>query len=353
MSEPVDLLSAQSLGLPSIVKAGDTVDLFDRLAGAAHVLGPISSLETIPPGYQVVIRVVRLSLRRGIHTYSQSGGLAPNKPALRALAGVSALSFLSELSGRTDDRSDPDLASYMAVAELTLIDGRKVQRFAEKTVDLRKGSELRQKCKPGDLATKRKFIDRLAQEKATNAVIRDALCLRQVYSADDLALPFVAFGLQYVGFGTAEERRIAALVACGASAAVYGAVLGAPNPVDDVAPILGSPAQAQAQIPETYRDTLDGDAFSPSETEELAEAVRQVNEQHAEQVATQTPATFQATPAMVKAYAVIGVNADQVDEILAGCATKADVVAAYRKAVAEHADRADHEDHPSSDGGAL
>lgn len=137
---------------------------------------------------------------------------------LSKLASVAGMLDVPQASGRVDSGRDPSLVTYRSTMAIRLPDGEWRVLTRECTVKLATlEKEIReQKTKKGkenkdwdsgraapwsderieteirkELLLKEKFMERLAETGAKNRVIRSALALRQKYSPDELAKPFV------------------------------------------------------------------------------------------------------------------------------------------------------------------
>lgn len=235
-------LSPEAIGLPAapLTDPHDVQEVLEHLGKIANLLGPVMALTEIPPDYALVFRVVAFDpeIRGGESSngvwYKQQRGLALHKPALRQLVAAAGIADVPEQSGRLDDGRVPYIATVRVVISVPRLDGSRLPVGATKTVDLRDGSpeyrNITKGAKNEEEAAKlageaRRFIERLAESKAKNAAIRDALAIRQVYTYDEARRPFVFPHLVYVPPDTAEVRAIRTLHALNAPASVYGAAM--------------------------------------------------------------------------------------------------------------------------------
>lgn len=264
----LSVLDPASLGLPPRVAGSQVLGVLERLqSNAINLLGAVTEVTATPPGHVVVVRVCRVNTADGGgHIYKQSGLYALHKPALRQLAELAAVSDVPEHCRRTDDRSDPDYASFVATGRRLGLDGTEIIRTGHADQDLRIGSEVRDALEERialgrvegatrevrndahkaakDLRTKRQFVARLAQEKAENAMIRSILSLRQTYTLAELDRPFVALVPQWVGTGSPVEAAITALIRNNAHASLYPAAIEAASRFDAAPPAIETRAGA-------------------------------------------------------------------------------------------------------------
>lgn len=253
-------MAARSLGLSD--RALDTVDdvreaLEVLQRHKINLLGPVASIDSIPSGYALAFRVLlfptdgypsggdwkRVGDRNsnGIWYQTDGGGLALHKVALRQLAAAAGLSW--------DVRLDVSGARWIASASgrFRTLDGQWRQVTAAKDLDLSdegptaeswRASEKR----PGDaqwrLHKARETGGRVAESKAINAMIRDALCVRSSYTLDQAGAPFVVPVLIWTP-STPEARTMQAAAELGLTSALYGPRMIAP--VLDVEPVAREP----------------------------------------------------------------------------------------------------------------
>jgi hypothetical protein len=130
-----------------------------------------------------------------------------SKTALNQIAKMAGVRWDDARSGRTDDGSDPNFASYKAVGWYIDFDGQKIPITGEKTMDLRDTSERAKKMKPHDLQQSRFFIAEHAETKAKNRALRGGLALQTSYLPDQLGNdhPFVVVKLALNGRTSRED----------------------------------------------------------------------------------------------------------------------------------------------------
>jgi len=259
----------------------DTTSLMEAFGVAsktANLLAPTIRIDFIPPGYSVSLRVVTLDplapdnkgqterARMGggdIYKPEQGGdGFALSKVALDKLAAAAGISWDARLCERMDDGSDPHYCHFRAAGWLIDFDGRRRDICANKAVDLRKGSATITGWTDRRLQIAREHILRLAESKAKNAAIRQALTVKSKYTTEELKRPFVVPTLVFDPnrFEDPEMRKEAQRRitdrALGMTDRVYGPP---PSEPIDVTPVKPEPKSPPPPVSETKPDPEDGE----------------------------------------------------------------------------------------------
>ena len=160
-----------------------------------NLLTPITSIDRLPEMSRLSVRVVPVDTSDGggdcYHSklFMKSNERAPTKVLLDKIAAAAGITWIQ--SRRIDDRSDPYLCEWEAIAEMVDFDGTKRRIIRSKGVDLRDGAPAVQGMSPGMLKQQRTDIATLAESKTCNRVIRSALAMKQKYTAEELKRPFV------------------------------------------------------------------------------------------------------------------------------------------------------------------
>lgn len=166
-----------------------------RAEQTANVLLPIERADYIPPMTAVSLRVVQLDPRPNQGDVYQSRSFCSASEAAITKRGLTKLwanaggQVLD--SHRMDDGGDPHYCSWQVTGEITLMDGSKVRMTGSKEIDLRDGSVEAQTMTDKQLREARRHIMQMAESKAMNRMIRSVLSVKQKYTQDDLAKPFV------------------------------------------------------------------------------------------------------------------------------------------------------------------
>jgi hypothetical protein len=235
-SQPI---APKTLGLPTgliadVAEVGEAIEHLHRLG--VNVLAPVTRIQYLPPGFRLAFRAVLFpfdgewSTVGGVKTngtwYSTDGGFALLKASLRQLAAAAGLSW-----DTVDTSRDRNRWTIKATGRIRTMDGAWRELSATKDWDLRDDGPIvptwaaEAGRKGGDAEKRvlkaREHGGRMAESKAVNAMIRDALGLRSSYSADLARRPFVFPLLVYVP-ETAEARQLQAAVELGVVGQLYG-----------------------------------------------------------------------------------------------------------------------------------
>jgi hypothetical protein len=248
-SRPVALVPAQTEVLATVTQslrdAKAATALLAQAKELGHLVSPAPAVSFLPEGCSVSISALFVDPVR--ETYEQSGnserGLS--KVALDKIAGGAGIDWDPVLSTRLDNRSHPWYCHCKAVGRVRRFDGTWRALSDEFELDLTDGSgevesilarEARKAKSDGtryrgdggrtEIAQKRKFILRLATTGARLRATRQ-MGIRNAYTAEELAKPFIMAQLAFDGYSEdAETRRLfASRIAdnfLGASAALYG-----------------------------------------------------------------------------------------------------------------------------------
>lgn len=235
---PID---PRRLGLPGhpVSEIREVAECLEQAAFlGVNLLSPVTRLDYIPPGYQVAIRAVLFPTEgpwvyasNGTWYKTENGSLALHKPGLRQLAAAAGMSWETH---RLDDGRHPHRWIVQAVGRLRNLDGQWRHVVATKDLDLRDGAPLIDDMRAaaskarggprdptGQILKARAAGARMAESKAVNAVIRDALGLRGSYSEEEAARPFVFPMLVWIP-STPEARAMQAAAELGIVRQVYG-----------------------------------------------------------------------------------------------------------------------------------
>lgn len=267
---------------------GDVERLHEALKQAqkrCNVITPVTRIDWIPPLHGVSLRIVSLDPRpeRGdVYTSPELGkDVALTKVALDKIAAAAGISWDPLLSGRIDDGSDPHYVRFRAVGTITDFDGTQRTISGEKEIDLRDGSPevkriesaaAKKNRDPGpQIARAREHILSMAESKAKNRAIRQALCIKQKYSPEELQRPFVVPKIVFTG--ETDDPAVRRLVqekiierALGSAKALYGPAAPTPTPIRHAPPpLLGtqpSDGDVEGEVPDGDEDIGE----SPDET---------------------------------------------------------------------------------------
>lgn len=244
----VNPLAAGALGLPEglvndVAQVAESLDHLNRLG--VNLLAPLTRIEFIPPGFRLAFRAVLFPLgtprsaqdgwvqiggtwTNGTWYLSDDGGFALHKAPLRQLASAAGLSWET-----FDLSTDLNRWTMKAVGRLRTMDGSWRQVSAIKDLDLRDEGptcpawhDQASRKRPGSNADARilkarEHGGRMAESKAVNAMIRDALGLRTSYPEALARAPFVFPLLVWIP-ETAEARQLQAAVELGVVGQLYG-----------------------------------------------------------------------------------------------------------------------------------
>jgi hypothetical protein len=253
-----------------------------RLAQSqCHLVSPAPVCGSLPEGYELAITMVRID-PYGPGVYSLTG--KKDHPGPEDTVGLDKVSLLQIgnaagadwiISRRTDDRRTNFYCEWEAVAEIQLLDGRKVKRPGNVEIDARDGSgyieEIRTKAEKrarehpdwsndgGDsqILELRKFYVRHAESKAMERAVAN-LGIRRSYKRKELEKPFAVVALSFTGRSDdAETRRYFAQriadAALGSANNLYGGKPSLPGP--------GSPMPQLRAAPPVGSVPYDADAY--------------------------------------------------------------------------------------------
>jgi len=293
----VNPLAAGALGLPEglVADVKAVTESLDHLAQlGVNLLAPLTRIEFIPPGYRLAFRAVLFPVGRvrspedgwvnvggkwtnGTWYESDGGGLALHKAPLRQLAAAAGLSWET-----FDVSTDLNRWTLKAVGRIRNMDGAWRQVSAIKDLDLRDDGPIvpawhvqaKRKDSRGNADARilkaREHGGRMAESKAVNALIRDALGLRTCYPEALARAPFV-FPLLIWLPETTEARAMQAAVELGVVSQVYG-----PSSAGKVYAEAGTVIDAEA-VPEARQLPGHGPDTTPNfkaEAERLAQRER-------------------------------------------------------------------------------
>jgi len=259
--------------------ASAVVDALEEARAAGlNVLAPTSWLETIPPNYEIAVRVVR---PRDNSFWPTGGGRnAPRGEFLLELTRAAGVMWRHELIRRIDPMTEPYLCCFEAVCVAPdPATGNPLVYKGTYQLDLREGSATSddivssaRSAEKGEaqLRQKRRFIVQLCETGAMLRAARKALGVRGDYSNAEKQKPFVLASLVRV----APDERSAARAEAARDAIYYGGLgnIGAtPVPeepetitIDEVrgeyeAPDLGGYADDLGDVAEASFDADDFD----------------------------------------------------------------------------------------------
>lgn len=254
--------------------APSTFSSLDRLLAALDELGErgivIGSVgNVIAPGWAASLMHVPFHPEKDTYRAESKRGLS--KALLDQLAAAAGLMPVPEGCRRIDSGREPHLCAYRYEARLRDLDGQWRPSVATREIDLRDGSATVEQMEAqakrsgkdisGALAQQRAHIVSLAESKARNRAIRQALSLPAGYEPAALAKGvFIVVRASFIGrFGDAETDRAVALMA---SAAALGISL--PPGLFGVS-LPPAPQAAPALPPPEVFEALDYDSAPPAE----------------------------------------------------------------------------------------
>lgn len=170
----------------------------ERVADRCHLLSPASSVGSIPEGCEVVLTSVHVDIDNDTYAPKGGGGLALKKTAIDQIGKALGVSWLPRECYRVDDGSAPYYCHYRVAGMYRSFDGQQAVITGEKIMDLRNGSPMALGMKEAELSMARSHILSHAESKAKNRAIRST-GLRQSYSREELAKPFIAARLMFTG----------------------------------------------------------------------------------------------------------------------------------------------------------
>lgn len=258
----------------------------EAAAEQAHLVSPMTSVGTLPPGWAVAITSVLVDVDR--ETYPTSGGkVGLSKVALDRISAAAGISWV--LSQRTDTETHPHYCAWRVVGRIRNFDGTTREIGGSKQMDLRDGSEAAKQLGAKELGQMRRFIMEHAETKARLRAVR-SIGVATGYTKQDLQKPFVIAQLMLTGkvpgnpeLETALALRLADAALAGASA-LYGAPAAhaqhvAPMLPRSAPPPVGSvPADDDDDLPDSWQQ-------APARTEQ-----RQAQSEPVQQQAQARPA---------------------------------------------------------------
>lgn len=312
-------LAPGALGLPEglIDRAEDVADALEHLHRLqVNLLAPLTRIDFIPPGYRLAFRAVVFPTdgqwvdAAGVKTNgtwytTEGGGYALHKAALRQLAAAAGLSWETFDVSRELNRW-----IVKAVGRLRTMDGQWRQVSAMKDLDLRDDGPVlptwRAEAVKGKrdaekrILKAREFGGRMAESKAVNALIRDALGLRASYP-ENLARRAFVFPLLIFCPDTPEARQLQAAVELGVVGQLYGpATVG--RAFAEAGTVIDSEPPARPALPEPAAPPPDfqAEAERLNQRERAPVAERQRSAPPAQ--ASRAPATGRATEDELRGY---------------------------------------------------
>lgn len=245
-----------------IAKIEELRNQYERLASQVNLVTPIMSPDFIPEMHRVSLRAVVVSSQAEVgDVYHSPAFLKPNE---RALTKIAILKLLQAAGGtvvesaRIDDRRDHYVAEFRVTVEIPQMDGTRRRFVATKGVDYRDGAPQVVAMQPNQIKAARQFVPELAESKALLRAVRGGLALKQKYSVDELAKPFVVPALVFdPDTSDPEIKRMVAAKGLGISDALYGPRPGAAPAAQQIGD--GRERPEPAQDIETTAVTVDDD----------------------------------------------------------------------------------------------
>lgn len=166
-----------------------------------NVLTPAVALSTIPRDHRVVVNRVAIDpnpLAGEVYQnplFCKNGEVALSKVGLEKVAQCAGISITS--SRRTDSQTVPYIWSYEVRGHWTGFDGAKIDRIANKTLDLRDGSADIKGFTANQIEQARRHGEAVCESKAINRLYR-MYGLRQKYTQRELLeRPFIVLKLRW------------------------------------------------------------------------------------------------------------------------------------------------------------
>lgn len=281
-------------GLPSepLARLEDLRSAWDQLAKRANIVSPVASVDSILPMHKISLRAVTIDSTVesqygiGAEVYKGKFCKLPNERALgkialekiMAAAGVQVLD-----SHRTDDHSNPHYCEWSVTLAIRDFDGQWRQATKSRAVDLRNGSPEAVAMTANQLPAARGHIAANAETKAQLRALRTLLSLKQKYTTEELARPFIIPKLvAALDASDPDQKRALIEMAVQGDRALYGGGPGARETREIEAPKAGNPppplppAPAAAAAPppvgsvppsddDEEDDSEEFDLFEPSE----------------------------------------------------------------------------------------
>lgn len=234
-----------------------------RLSSEANLVTPLASVDSIQAMHAVSLRAVIIdaavnNFGQGSEVYRDRRFCEENERALGgvALQKIAAAAGVQILSRkRVDDRSEPYYCEVEVTIAMRDFDGTYRQVTKAREVDLRDGSPETTKPEkkkvgarwektgklvpldPSALADKRRHIQSLAETKAFYRALRTLLQLKQKYTLEELARPFVVPKLVPMLDPNDPDQKDALIrMALGQEASLYGHDGGRMRETKDVTP---------------------------------------------------------------------------------------------------------------------
>jgi len=204
---------ARALPAAPLETVQQLTETFRRLEEHANIVTPVSHVDYIPPMHRISLRSVMIDPEvdqygAGAEVYRdprfcKDNERAPGKIMLTKLMAAAGVQIIDQR--RLDDRSDPNYCEMEVVLGVRDYDGTPRQVIQSKVMDLRAGAPETMKPEKVNgqktgrlvayedtaLADKRRHIQSHAETKAIERGLRMILNLRQKYTLDELAKPFV------------------------------------------------------------------------------------------------------------------------------------------------------------------
>lgn len=302
LAKQQQLAAEISKQLPAAVQSIEGLQkTFDELRGKANLITPLMAVNTMLPMHQISLRVAIIDptvtsdgngpeCYRG--SFCEENERALGKVALDKIEAAAGVVRVPELSGRTDDRSEPDYCEFQVTLRMTDFDGTVRMATGTKELDLRRGAPETLKpaykkdsgsgwrVKSGEmepiseanLMAKRTHKVRLCETKARLAAIRELLGIRQKYTLEELSRPFVIPMLvPFLDPNDPDVKQRLLDRALGSSTPLYGKEPAKATSAETVALPASKPVQGE-RIDSEPEGEEPGTAFSDEELEAQAES---------------------------------------------------------------------------------
>jgi len=166
-----------------------------------NVLTPVVTLNSIPRDHRIVVNRIAINPDPGAGEvfanplFCKSGEVALSKVGLEKVAQCAGISITESV--RVDSGTVPHLYSYRVTGRWTGFDGNTIARQANKTLDLRDGSNELKGFQANQIDQTRRHGEAICESKAINRLYR-MYGLRQKYTQRELAeRPFIVLKLQW------------------------------------------------------------------------------------------------------------------------------------------------------------
>jgi hypothetical protein len=196
----------QAIARPRVVE-GEIVsaDVFNTQvakwrAEGFNVLTPTVSLSTIPQDHVIVVNRVQINpIPEAGDVYfnplfCKQGEVALSKAGLEKIAQCAGINIVK--SERTDSRTVEHVYSYHVEGWWLGFDGTRLDRVANKSIDLRDGAGDIKGMGPAQVTQARRHGEAICETKAQNRLYRQ-YGLKQKYAQQELDRPFVVLKLRY------------------------------------------------------------------------------------------------------------------------------------------------------------